>query len=92
MSKETAWKWIEDHRDELAEVSDEVWGFAEYGLLEEKRRIMNYLFANQEKPSPTGEVDPHLARIGKDVELERTTIGWIAVEELTGKKSTEVKF
>ncbi len=36
MSKETAWKWIEDHRDELAEVSDEVWGFAEYGLLEEK--------------------------------------------------------
>ena len=36
MSKETAWKWIEDHRDELAKVSDEVWGFAEYGLLEEK--------------------------------------------------------
>lgn len=36
MSKETAWKWIEDHKDELAEVSDEVWGFAEYGLLEEK--------------------------------------------------------
>jgi metal-dependent amidase/aminoacylase/carboxypeptidase family protein len=36
MSKETAWKWIEDHRDELTEVSDEVWGFAEYGLLEEK--------------------------------------------------------
>ena len=36
MSKETAWKWIEDHKDELAEVSDEVWGFAEYGLLEER--------------------------------------------------------
>jgi aminobenzoyl-glutamate utilization protein B len=36
MSKETAWKWIEDHKDELAKVSDEVWGFAEYGLLEEK--------------------------------------------------------
>jgi aminobenzoyl-glutamate utilization protein B len=36
MSKVTAWKWIEDHRDELAKVSDEVWGFAEYGLLEEK--------------------------------------------------------
>jgi aminobenzoyl-glutamate utilization protein B len=36
MSKGTAWKWIEDHKDELAKVSDEVWGFAEYGLLEEK--------------------------------------------------------
>ncbi len=36
MSKDTAWKWIEDHRDELAKASDEVWGFAEYGLLEEK--------------------------------------------------------
>ena len=36
MSKETAWKWIEDHKDELTKVSDEVWGFAEYGLLEEK--------------------------------------------------------
>ena len=36
MSKETAWKWIEAHRDELAKVSDDVWGFAEYGLLEEK--------------------------------------------------------
>ena len=36
MSKETVWKWIEDHRDELARVSDEVGGFAEHGLLEEK--------------------------------------------------------
>jgi len=36
MSKGTAWKWIDDHKDELAKVSDEVWGFAEYGLLEEK--------------------------------------------------------
>jgi len=36
MSKETAWKWIEDNKDQLAKVSDEVWGFAEYGLLEEK--------------------------------------------------------
>jgi hypothetical protein len=58
----------------------------------EKRRIMNYLFTRQEKPSPTGEVDPHLARIGKDTEIGRTTIGWITVEELTGKKSAEVKF
>ena len=59
---------------------------------EEKRRIMNYLFANQEKLSPTGEADPHLARIGKDSKITRTTIGWITVEELTGKKSAEVKF
>jgi metal-dependent amidase/aminoacylase/carboxypeptidase family protein len=36
MSKETACKWIDDHRDELSKVSDDVWGFAEYGLLEEK--------------------------------------------------------
>ena len=36
MSKETAWKWIADHKEELTKVSDEVWGFAEYGLLEEK--------------------------------------------------------
>jgi nitroimidazol reductase NimA-like FMN-containing flavoprotein (pyridoxamine 5'-phosphate oxidase superfamily) len=60
--------------------------------IDEKRQVMEYLFANQEKASPTGEVDPHFARIGKDTELTRTTIGWIAVEELTGKKSTEVKF
>ncbi len=60
--------------------------------IEEKRRIMEYLFANQEKPSPTGEVDPHFTRIGKDTEIGRTTIGWIAVGEMTGKKSSEVKF
>jgi len=36
MSKETAWKWIEDHKLELSKVSDEIWSFAEYGLLEEK--------------------------------------------------------
>ncbi len=36
MSKETAWKWIEDHKNELTKVCDDVWGFAEYGLLEEK--------------------------------------------------------
>jgi nitroimidazol reductase NimA-like FMN-containing flavoprotein (pyridoxamine 5'-phosphate oxidase superfamily) len=58
----------------------------------EKRRIMSHMFAHQERPSPTGEVDPHLTRIGKDTELKRTTVGWITVEELTGKKSAEVKF
>jgi uncharacterized protein len=60
--------------------------------IEEKRRIMEYLFANQEKPLPSGDRDPHFARIGKDAEIARTTIGWIVVEELTGKKSAEVKF
>jgi len=36
MMKETAWNWIEKHQDELVKVSDEIWGYAEYGLLEEK--------------------------------------------------------
>lgn len=36
MMKKTAWKWIEEHRDELIRVSDDIWGYAEYGLLEEK--------------------------------------------------------
>ena len=36
MIKETAWSWIEEHREELVNVSDEIWGYAEYGLLEEK--------------------------------------------------------
>jgi uncharacterized protein len=60
--------------------------------IEEKRRIMSYLFANQEKASPTSERDPHFTRVGKDTEITRTTIGWIAIEEITGKKSTEVQF
>ena len=34
--KETAWKWIEDHKNDLVKVSDDIWGYAEYGLLEEK--------------------------------------------------------
>jgi aminobenzoyl-glutamate utilization protein B len=36
MVKETAWKWIDDHRDRLNEISDEIWGYAEYGLCEDK--------------------------------------------------------
>ena len=36
MSKKTAWSWIDEHRDELIRVPDDVWGFAEYDLLEEK--------------------------------------------------------
>ena len=36
MIKETAWKWIDDHHDHLTSISDEIWGYAEYGLCEEK--------------------------------------------------------
>jgi aminobenzoyl-glutamate utilization protein B len=36
MLKDTAWNWIEEHKDQLAKISDDIWGFAEYGLLEEK--------------------------------------------------------
>jgi aminobenzoyl-glutamate utilization protein B len=36
MSKETAWKWIEEHKDEFIKVSDSIWEYAEYGLCEEK--------------------------------------------------------
>ena len=35
MLKETAWGWIEDNRDLLTSISDEIWGFAEYGLCED---------------------------------------------------------
>lgn len=36
MIKDTAFGWIEDHKNELVKVSDDIWGFAEYGLCEEK--------------------------------------------------------
>ncbi len=36
MVKETAWKWIDDHRDRLTEMSDEIWGYVEYGLCEDR--------------------------------------------------------
>ncbi len=36
MIKETAWKWIEDNHDLLTSISDEIWGYAEYGLCEDK--------------------------------------------------------
>jgi aminobenzoyl-glutamate utilization protein B len=36
MIKETAWSWIEDNRDLLTSISDKIWGFAEYGLCEDK--------------------------------------------------------
>jgi hypothetical protein len=31
MLKETAWKWIEDNKDQLAKISDDIWGFASMG-------------------------------------------------------------
>jgi len=34
--KETAWKWIDDNHDQLTNISDEIWGYAEYGLCEDK--------------------------------------------------------
>ncbi len=36
MVKEIAWKWIDDNKDLLTSISDEIWGYAEYGLCEEK--------------------------------------------------------
>jgi len=36
MSKEKAWRWIDEHREELVEVSDKIWGYAELGLCEDK--------------------------------------------------------
>ena len=36
MVKETSWKWIEDNSDQLISISDEIWGYAEYGLCEDK--------------------------------------------------------
>ena len=32
--KETAWKWIDEHRVEFIEISDKVWNYAELGLME----------------------------------------------------------
>jgi len=36
MVKETAWKWIDDNKDLLTSISDQIWGYAEYGLCEDK--------------------------------------------------------
>ncbi|MGD0802810.1 MAG: amidohydrolase [Candidatus Bathyarchaeia archaeon] len=32
--KQTAWKWIDENREHLAEMSDKIWGYAELGLWE----------------------------------------------------------
>ncbi|MCW4049530.1 MAG: hypothetical protein NWE89_07305 [Candidatus Bathyarchaeota archaeon] len=34
--KETAFKWIEDHKKRVIEVSDTIWEYAELGLIEYK--------------------------------------------------------
>jgi len=34
--KETAWKWIDHNHDQLTSISDQIWGYAEYGLCEDK--------------------------------------------------------
>ncbi|MCW4050477.1 MAG: amidohydrolase [Candidatus Bathyarchaeota archaeon] len=36
MVKQEAWKWIDEHKEEFIEVSDKIWGYAEYGLCEDK--------------------------------------------------------
>ncbi len=36
MIKQKAWKWIDDHKNEFIEVSDQIWGYAELGLCEDK--------------------------------------------------------
>ena len=36
MSKEIAWKWIDENTDLLTSISDEIWSYAEYGLCEDK--------------------------------------------------------
>ncbi len=34
MTKETAWKWIDENKDRLTAISDKIWGYAELGLME----------------------------------------------------------
>jgi aminobenzoyl-glutamate utilization protein B len=36
MVKKTAWKWIDENKELLTSISDKIWGYAEYGLCEDK--------------------------------------------------------
>ena len=36
MLKDKAWKWIDEHREEFIQVADQVWQYAELGLVETK--------------------------------------------------------
>lgn len=56
---------------------------------DEKRRVLNLLFENQERNNPSGEIDPHSIRIKKDSEVAGVTVGKIVVTEMTGKISGE---
>jgi len=63
--------------------------------LPEKRRIFRYMFANQDRRSESLKksdlkVDPHLTRIGSDVELNNVIVGRILIDELTGKISKDI--
>lgn len=61
----------------------------------EKRRILSHMFTRQERrPTTSGktEVDPHVARIGKDAELRGMSVGRIIIEELTGKHSKDIEY
>ena len=56
--------------------------------LDEKRRIFNLMFVNQERVKNQGETDPHLIRIGKDSELLDVAVGKILLNEISGKFSS----
>lgn len=36
MTKQTAWKWIDQNTDTITDISDQIWEYAEYGLCETK--------------------------------------------------------
>lgn len=54
--------------------------------IEDKRRILYNLFANQERIK-SGEDDSHFTRIGEDYEVDGVTVGKIVLDEITGKAS-----
>ncbi len=59
----------------------------------EKRRIMEFMFAQQEARGPKREgVDPHKVRIANDAELKRTLVGKIVLGEMTGKVAKGFEF
>lgn len=56
----------------------------------EKKKILGYMVRHQEKnPEPTLSSPTGMANVG---EIGKTTVGRIIIEELTGKKSSEIDF
>ncbi len=53
---------------------------------------MSKLFENQERNNSSGEVDPHVTRIGIDSELKGVAVGQIVIDEITGKVSKGVDY